>query len=260
MRILSIDADIIQRHDLSPSEAIVLMVIKSFSNKAGNCFPAIGTIAESANLSDRTVSRIVERLENKGLLSREIGGGRMSTLYKISNDILSLQGRKNDMADTTKGHTNSYSYKKETYNTTTTRQTSKGGGGIFNSSSMKNLQEEDVIFPEGKFTPEQRKSLLALLADKTAADAQVYLDELVGRMEVSDISNPTGYVRGMLRNGVFVPELGITIAGRREAEKKPIQRVETVNQEEIDPNTLDPEWRERFMRLKKRRMEVSSVA
>ena len=55
----------------------VYMYLKDRSDKNGQCYPAIGTIARELHLSRRTVERAINDLICAGLLKKSNGGGKM---------------------------------------------------------------------------------------------------------------------------------------------------------------------------------------
>ena len=65
----------------------VYMYLKDRSNKDGQCYPAIGTIARELQLSRRTVERGIDDLIRSGLITKEQrwreNGGRSSLLFTI---------------------------------------------------------------------------------------------------------------------------------------------------------------------------------
>lgn len=65
----------------------VYMYLKDRSNKEGQCYPAIGTIARELQLSRRTVERGIDDLIRAGLITKEQrwreNGGRSSLLFTI---------------------------------------------------------------------------------------------------------------------------------------------------------------------------------
>lgn len=65
----------------------VYMYLKDRSNKEGQCYPAIGTIARELQLSRRTVERGINDLIRAGLITKEQrwrgNGGRSSLLFTI---------------------------------------------------------------------------------------------------------------------------------------------------------------------------------
>lgn len=65
----------------------VYMYLKDRSNKEGQCYPAIGTIARELQFSRRTVERGIDDLIRAGLITKEQrwreNGGRSSLLFTI---------------------------------------------------------------------------------------------------------------------------------------------------------------------------------
>ncbi len=77
----------IYAEDLPHRAKAVYMYLKDRSNKEGQCYPAIGTIAKELHLSRRTVERAIADLLRAGLLTKEQrwreNGGRSSLLYTL---------------------------------------------------------------------------------------------------------------------------------------------------------------------------------
>lgn len=77
----------IYSEDLPHRAKAVYMYLKDRSNKDGQCYPAIGTIARELQLSRRTVERAIADLLQAGLLEKEQrwreNGGKSSLLYTI---------------------------------------------------------------------------------------------------------------------------------------------------------------------------------
>ncbi len=65
----------------------VYMYLKDRSNKEGQCYPSIRTIAKELQLSRRTVERAVDDLVRAGLVTKEQrwreNGGRSSLLFTL---------------------------------------------------------------------------------------------------------------------------------------------------------------------------------
>lgn len=76
--------------DLSHRAKAVYMYLRDRSDKNGQCYPAIGTIARELHLSRRTVERAIGDLIQAGLLKTEQrwreNGGRSSLLYILTNN------------------------------------------------------------------------------------------------------------------------------------------------------------------------------
>lgn len=77
----------IYAEDLPHRAKAVYMYLKDRSNKEGQCYPSIGTIAKELHLSRRTVERAIADLLQTGLLTKEQrwreNGGRSSLLYTL---------------------------------------------------------------------------------------------------------------------------------------------------------------------------------
>ena len=73
--------------DLPHRAKAVYMYLKDRSDKNGQCYPAIGTIARELHLSRRTVERAIQDLLQAGLIEKEQrwreNGGRSSLLYTL---------------------------------------------------------------------------------------------------------------------------------------------------------------------------------
>lgn len=79
----------------------------------------------------------------------------------------------------------------------------------------------DLCFPEG-ISSAQRRALAGHVFALKFEDAQMILDELAGRMAHEKVHNPIRYFSALidrLKQGKFVPELGIRIAERRAADR-----------------------------------------
>lgn len=65
----------------------VYMYLKDRSNKEGQCYPAISTVAKELQLSRRTVERAIDDLVRAGLVIKEQrwreNGGRSSLLFTL---------------------------------------------------------------------------------------------------------------------------------------------------------------------------------
>src|ERR1019366_2107328 len=82
-----------------------------------------------------------------------------------------------------------------------------GGGGEF-------------FYPKD-LTPKQRQALQERLTVVAPEHAQRILDELAGRMAISQVQNPIRYCATLierLQRGKFLPELGLKVADARRAE------------------------------------------
>lgn len=68
----------------------VYMYLKDRSNRKGQCYPAIGTVARELQLSRRTVERAIDDLVRAGLVTKEQrwreNGGRSSLLFTLKGN------------------------------------------------------------------------------------------------------------------------------------------------------------------------------
>ena len=55
--------------NLSASAKAILYVLLSFSNKAGECFPAVSTLVDKCGFCERTVRSKIKELTTKGWLA-----------------------------------------------------------------------------------------------------------------------------------------------------------------------------------------------
>ena len=76
--------------DLPHRAKAVYMYLKDRSDKNGQCYPAIGTIARELHLSRRTVERAIQDLLQAGLIEKEQrwreNGGRSSLLFILTDN------------------------------------------------------------------------------------------------------------------------------------------------------------------------------
>ena len=73
--------------DLPHRAKAVYLYLKDRSDRKGQCYPSIGTIAKDLHISRRTVERAIADLVQGGFLKKEQrwreNGGRSSLLYTI---------------------------------------------------------------------------------------------------------------------------------------------------------------------------------
>lgn len=74
---------------LTPPQKLVLIVLASYANGDGECWPSIVALAEDTGAGKSTVRRVLGELEAADLIEREPryrrdgAGGRTSSLYRI---------------------------------------------------------------------------------------------------------------------------------------------------------------------------------
>lgn len=79
--------DFLYQSDVSHRAVAVYLYLYDRANRAGECWPAIPTIAEELKLSESTVRRAIRDLKKEKLLTTEQryrkNGGKSSLCYKI---------------------------------------------------------------------------------------------------------------------------------------------------------------------------------
>ena len=184
-------------------------------------------IAAKCSITSRTVQRIIVTLQGQDLLVIEpryrADGSRSSNRYRIPlaapHDKLSREGDTSVQGDPTPvswgGDTGvvartttepSIEPPQQPRSKRSDRLEAIGGGGL--------------SFPKG-LNLAQCEALRAQTADLTNTQAQQFIDELVGRMEVAEVKDPircTTLVQ-RLRRGEFVPGLALKVDERRRLAK-----------------------------------------
>lgn len=83
-----ISNNLISNPRLSAVDLKIILSIKSFMNKKGYCFPHIATIATTAGVCYRTVTKSLKKLENLGILTRKnnfSNGAKLANTYYIND-------------------------------------------------------------------------------------------------------------------------------------------------------------------------------
>ena len=72
----------------NPTAKIILISLANYAGKNGTCYPGQSTLADLAEVSDRSVRTAIKHLEKLGLVSRKKrgkkGGGRSSDLFVLN--------------------------------------------------------------------------------------------------------------------------------------------------------------------------------
>lgn len=76
------------QHRLPVKEKITLLILANYaSNKDGDCYPSIGTLADDTGMSKDSVIRAIKELEDAGLLSvnrRQVEGVNLPNSYRLN--------------------------------------------------------------------------------------------------------------------------------------------------------------------------------
>lgn len=76
--------------ELPPTPKLILLVLADHADDQGFCFPSTATIARRASVSERTLSRVLSKLEDQGYIARSrrhlANGNRTSDGYLLTPD------------------------------------------------------------------------------------------------------------------------------------------------------------------------------
>jgi hypothetical protein len=101
----------------------------------------------------------------------------------------------------------------------TTQHTPSTGRRVDDIAAAEQRRERVFCFPKG-LSSAQESALFRQLSGLSEEKVQQVLDELAGRMSVSQVRNPVRYCAALAasaRRGQFLPELGRQVAERRAA-------------------------------------------
>ena len=78
----------------SGNERLVMLALADACSRddGSGCWPSAVTIGRKAGISDRTVRRVIARLEQHGRILVNRGGGRSANSYTVVMDIHTPQG------------------------------------------------------------------------------------------------------------------------------------------------------------------------
>lgn len=76
------------------NELLVLLALADFCNDAGECWPSMQTIARKARMTERGVQKIIRRMQEVGLVTVDVGGGRAAcNKYRIVTEKVNAKLR-----------------------------------------------------------------------------------------------------------------------------------------------------------------------
>ena len=219
---------------LPPAPKLVLMALADEADDRGFCFPSHRHLANKCSISERSVRRMIELLAADHHLSIEHrfkkDRARTSNGYRLGVE----PPRTNcpggpDSADrgertaVARGNGQRWPGAPDTGVLVTTTEPfieptppPQAAG----EDTETQHRGGDLCFPKA-VTRAQRQALRHHLTRLSSDDAQRVLDELAGRMQITEVSNPIRYCAalvGRLNRGVFTPELGLQVADKRLAE------------------------------------------
>ena len=222
---------------LRPAPKLVLMALADEADDRGFCFPSVRHLARKCNIGERTVQRLVRVLVELRYVSIEqrfrkdraqsSNGYRLALEHPPSNchrggdtddtpGVTAVTGggrhschRGGDTAD---GVTTTYPCIDPPPLPTPALEADddevRGGGDLCFPKALSKVQERELRVHLGR------------LSDDVA---QQIVDELAGRMNTTAVRNPMRYCLSLvdrLERGLFIPELGLEVARRREADRR----------------------------------------
>ncbi|MEV1328913.1 helix-turn-helix domain-containing protein [Micromonospora costi] len=88
----AVKAALLASKDLRPNERLVLVAIAAHTNREGQAWPSVATIAEYSGVSPRTVHRVLARLVAVGRLVVSKVSGIASNVYRLVVDAVTNTG------------------------------------------------------------------------------------------------------------------------------------------------------------------------
>ena len=228
---------------LPPSPKFVLMALADEADDHGFCFPSHRRLAQKCSITERSVRRMIRLLADGRYLlvqQRFNNRARTSNGYQLAVDHprtncpggldTASQGDRTGLSggsgrsgpgalDSVVRVTTTYPlfdpipplppHHEEKQNGTDRAVDGSNGGG-------------DLCFPK-TLSKAQRQALRAQLRKLSRESAQLVLDELAGRMNITHVRNPIGYCATLVertQRGDFALELGVRVAEQRDAERR----------------------------------------
>ncbi len=225
---------------LSPAPKLVLMALADEADDQGYCFPGVPHLAAKCSIGERTVQRILRRLARDHYVSieqrfrkdraRTSNGYRLAVSHPPSNWHRPLDSSgTGPVTPVTGGRCHGSPRGGDTGDGVTTtypciepelqppRATEQGASAAADADRGGELE-----FPRA-VTATQKQALAKLLAGLSQERAQQILDELAARMNMAHVRSPVRYTAALvarLRRGEFRPELGLTVASKRQIERQ----------------------------------------
>lgn len=215
---------------LPPTSKLVLMALADIADDRGVCWPSHPTLAAKCSLTDRTVRRILVLLQARKLVVVEprfkATGSQTSNRYRLAVDTPpdKLSGWTWTPVVAGGGHPCPEAPDTVVLRTTTEPSIEPSQLPPPSPHRMPSQFPQcgggDLCYPKS-LTPAQRHALHDRLAVLTQDQVQQILDELSGRVAIAQVKNPLRYCAVLIKRmqrGKFFPELGLNVAGAREAE------------------------------------------
>ena len=209
---------------LPPVLKLVLMALADAANEEGICWPNVKTIANKCSISPRTVRRAIAELKFRGLLQIDIryrsDGSQTSNNYQLmmaddklsSGGGLSGQGALAKQASCLDLPGNPLTHIEPEENTPQQQACPNGSS----DNEILPTLEADLIWEKvlvKNFSVDEQ-ALMAGIVEPVPDMAQQILDEFAGRLKISQVKNPIGYLRRLVNlslQGKLQPELALKV-------------------------------------------------
>jgi hypothetical protein len=205
------------QEELTSFETLVLLCLADMADDEGTSFPSIKTLAKRCRTSERTIQRCIAVLKKKGMVqvrARIIGGQQSSNYFLLMADSAG--------ANSTKGSGDKGSPGDTAVTPTVTAEALTGDSDvtrIVKSNRQDNHDGGAIVleFPTC-IDSTHRDECLAKLSGITLADAQLVLDELAARRELTPIADPVAYLSKLVqacKRSKFDPTLAIAYRAKQ---------------------------------------------
>lgn len=218
----------------------MLLVLAEIANPTGYCFPSHAYLAESCELSESTVRRMIKLLASRKLLTIKRrfhkNGSCSSNAYllavgdpvNVKGRVVSLTGRMSAAGQEACSSVTSPPVNGEQETTTepvfypTPLPPAFGAGATAKLKQTPGRGGGEFCFPKA-VSEAQCRELEKRVAGLSREVAQQVLDELAGRMAMEQVRNPIRYCAALVasaRRGEFQPELCVQVADQRAVDQQ----------------------------------------
>lgn len=223
------------KQKLRPTPRLILMSLADAADDFGVCWPSVPTVATKCCVSDRTVRRVMKKLEDHRLMLSEPryrkDGSCSSNRYRLQLDGGDRLSSAPDPDDTTPGQWCEGPPDTGVIPGTTSGTVNEPQQPQETAASMADTVARDcsggdlsgLVYPRALTAAEQEEASRKL-AGLPVALAQQLLDELAASIRNNVIQKtPLAYLRGLVsraRAGTYTPEGALRVAEQRRQRAK----------------------------------------
>lgn len=205
-----------RQEQLTSIETLLLLSLADMADDAGHSFPGIKMLAKRCRTSERTIQRCIAALKERGLLQvrpRIVEGQQSSNFYTLVADLGAPNAKKGQGDKLSPGVVDVIPAATSDAATGDSHVTQ-----IFKSTHHNNHDScGELEFPTC-IDQVQQHACLAKLRGMATADAQLVLDELAARRELSVINDPIAYLSKLLlawKQSAFDPQLALAYRAKK---------------------------------------------